>query len=325
MQYTLASLICAALLLSICLADAQPTAKVFRIGVLRNDTPALFASRNNALRQGLRELGYSDGNNIRFEYRYAEGKRSRMQELAAELVKLNVDIIVVGGGTVSAAKNATARIAIVVGSAGDLVGDGYVASLAKPGGNITGLTDISPDVSGKRLELLKQIIPRAQRLAVVFHGKTAADENEVKQTEVAASELSVKIQRVVLDDPPEFSKLSSAIAREQANGLIFIQGGGSLRYRKELSLLAIKLRLPSICETAIWTEDGCLMNYGPDLLNLWRRAATYVDKILKGANPAELPVEQPTKFELVINLNTAKQIGLRIPPNLLARANKVIK
>jgi putative ABC transport system substrate-binding protein len=312
------------MLFSIGLAEAQPRAKVYRIGVLRNDTPALFASRNNALRQGLRELGYSEGNNIRYEYRYAEGQRSRIPELAAELVKLNVDVLVVGGGTVAAAKNATTSIPIVVGSAGDLVGDGYVATLAKPGANITGLTDISPDVSGKRLELLKQSIPRARRLAVVFH-RSPGDENEVKQTEIAASELGLKIQRVALDEPAEFSKVSSEIVKEQANGVIFIQSGGTMRHRKELSLLAIKLRLPSICETAVWTEDGCLMNYGPDLLHLWRRAAIYVDKILKGAKPADLPVEQPTKFEFMINLKTAKRIGLTIPPNVLARADKVIK
>jgi len=306
-------------------AQAQQQAgKVPRIGVLRNDTPALFASRNEAFRQGLRKLGYVEGENIRFEYRYADGNRNRLPELAAELVSLKVDVIVVGGGTIAVAKKATITIPIVVGSAGDLVGGGWVASLANPGGNVTGSTDISPDVSGKRLELLKEVLPKASRVAVLFGG-SESDLDEVKQTEIVARHLGVKVQRVKARNRNEFADAYAMMIKQQANAVIFIQGGDTLPHRKELSELAMKHRLPSMCETSPWTEDGCLMNYGPDLLHLWRRAATFVDKILKGRTPADLPVEQPMKFEFIINLKAAKQIGLTVPPNVLVRAQKVIR
>ncbi len=306
-------------------ANAQQHLKTMpRIAVLRNDTPALFASRNEAFRLGLRELGYVDGENIRFEYQYADGKPTRLPELAAELVNLKVDVIVVGGGTVAAAQKATTTIPIVVGSAGDLVGSGWVESLAKPGGNITGSTDISPDVSGKRLEILKEVVPKAARVAVIFY-QGRSDEDEVKQTEIAARHLGVKIQRVKVLNRNEFADAYAMMIKQRADAVILIQGGWTLPHRKELSELATKHRLPSMCETSVWTEDGCLMNYGPDLLHLWRRAATFIDKILKGRKPTDLPVEQPTKFEFIVNLKTAKQIGLTIPPNVLVRADKVIR
>jgi putative ABC transport system substrate-binding protein len=271
----------------------------------------------------LRELGYVEGKNIFIEYRYAETNLNHLPKLAVELIDLKVDVIVVGGGATRVAKNATSTIPIVVGSAGDLVGGGLVASLAKPGGNVTGSTDISPDVSGKRLELLKEVFPKATRVAVLFYGGEA-DLDEVRQTEIAAGHLGVKVQRVKARNRNEFADAYAMMIKLQANAVILIQGSGTLFHRKELSGLAVKHRLPSMCETSVWTEDGCLMNYGPDLLYLWRRAASYVDKILKGAKPADLPVEQPTKFELVINLKTAKEIGLTIPPNVLARADRVI-
>jgi putative ABC transport system substrate-binding protein len=315
-----------AVLLALCVpADAQQPTKIPRIGVLRNDTPPTFAARNQAFRQGLRELGYVEGESVSIEYRYAETKLDRLPQLAAELVSLKVDVIVVGGGAATrVAKNATSTIPIVVGSAGNLVGDGLVASLAKPGGNITGSTDISPDVSGKRLEILKEVLPKATRVAVVFSG-SESDLDEVNQTEIAARKLGVKVQRVKARNRNEFADIYAMMMKQQANAVIVIQGGGNLAHRKSLSELAMKHRLPSMCETSLWTEDGCLMNYGPDLLYLWRRAATYVDKILKGRKPADLPVEQPKKFEFVINLKAAKQIGLTIPPNVLARADRVIR
>jgi putative tryptophan/tyrosine transport system substrate-binding protein len=305
-------------------AGAQQSKKVHLIGILRNDTPTLFASRNQALRQGLHELGYVDGENIRFEYRYAERNLNRLPELAAELVGLKVDVIVVGGGTTSVARKATTTIPIVVGSAGDLVGGGHVASLARPGGNVTGSTDISPDLSGKRREVLRDILPKAARVAVLSSG-SKSDLDEVRQTEAAAPHLGLKVNGITVRNRNEFAGAYEKINKQQANAIIFIQSGETLPHRKELSELAARHRLPSMCETSVWTEDGCMMNYGPDLLYLWRRAATYVDKILKGAKPGELPVEQPTKFEMVINLQSAKRIGVTIPPNVLARADRVIK
>jgi putative ABC transport system substrate-binding protein len=303
----------------------QPPKKVARIGVLRNDSPSTFASRNQAFRQGLRELGYVEGENIQLEYRYADTKLDRLPQLAAELVRQKVDVIVVGGsGATRAAKQVTGRIPIVVGSAGDLVGAGLVASLSKPGGNITGSTDISPDVSGKRLELIREVIPNSSRVAVVFYGNEG-DWDEVRATEIAARPLDVKVQRTKVSERNEFDNAFARMTKQQSHAAIFIQGTGIFFHRKELMELALKYRLPTMCETSLWTEDGCLMNYGPDLFYLWRRAATYVDKILKGAKPADLPVEQPTKFELVINLKTAKQIGVTIPPGVLARADKVIR
>ncbi len=317
-------LLASVFLTTVSLAQAQQAGKVPRIGVLRNDTPALFASRNEAFRSGIRELGYVDGQNLRLEYRYADGKPDRLPELAAELVNLKVDVIVVGGGSLRAAQKATTTIPIVVGGANDLVGDGWVESLAKPGGNITGSTTISPDVSGKRLEILKEVLLKAVRVAVFFAG-SKSDLAEVKQTEIAARHFGVRIQRVKIENRNEFADAYAMMIKQKADAVIFIQGGGTLPHRKELSELAMKHRLPSMCETSVWTEDGCLMNYGPELLHLWRRAATFVDKILKGRTPADLPVEQPMKWEFIVNLKTAKQIGLTIPPNVLVRAQKVIR
>jgi putative ABC transport system substrate-binding protein len=273
----------------------------------------------------LRELGYVEGKNIVIEYRYADGKLERLPELAAELIGLKVDIIVVGGtSATSAAKQATGKIPIVVGSAGDLVGAGLVASLARPGGNVTGSTGIAPDLSGKRLELLREIVSKASPVAVLFYPNPGSWD-QVRATETAAHGLGVKLQSIQVRDPNEFENAYATMGKQQANAVIIILTSFTNNHRKQLVNLAIKNRLPSVCEQSEWINDGCLISYGPDGLYPFRRAATYVDKILKGAKPAHLPVEQPTKFELVINLKAAKQIGLTIPPNVLARADRVIR
>jgi putative ABC transport system substrate-binding protein len=277
-------------------------------------------------RTGLRELGYREGENIFLEYRYAEGSRGRLKNLASELVQLQVDVILTSGTqTTSAAKQATSTIPIVVGGAGDLVGTGLVASLARPGGNVTGSTAISPDLSGKRLELLKEVVPKASRVAVLLHPGTGTDSDEVKQTKSAAQSLKVKIQTVEVREPREFQAAYAAIKRENADALILIQSGFTSSHRKQLAELGTKGRLPTMCESARWAEAGCLMSYGPDLTYQYRRAAVFVDKILKGTKPADLPVEQPMKFELIFNLKTATQIGATIPQSVLFRASRVIK
>jgi putative ABC transport system substrate-binding protein len=268
-----------------------------------------------------------EGKTILIEYRFAEQKLERLSDLAAELVRLKVDIIVVSGGRATAAvKNATATIPIVVTGAGDLVGAGLVASLAKPGENITGSTTSSADASGKRLELLREVVPKATRVAVLWHPNPGTtDWDEVKETETAARQLGVKVQPVEVRDPKEFESAYAVMTKQQAKAVIFIRGAFTSVHHKRLVELALKHRLPSMCEPAEWARNGCLMSYGSDELYGSRLAATYVDKILKGRKPADLPVERPKKFELVVNLKTAKQIGIMIPPEVLARANRVIK
>jgi putative ABC transport system substrate-binding protein len=308
-------------------AGAQQTNKVPRIGVLRSGSPASTASELDAFRQGLRELGYEEGKNIITDYRYAEGKSERWPALAGELVRLKVDILVVGGtGVTAATRQVTSTIPIVAGTAGDLVRAGLVTSLARPGGNITGSTEISPDLAGKRLELLKEAVPKVIRVAVVVGtAPGSTDRDDMREMETPARKLGVNIRPVELRDPNDFQDAYAAMTKQQVNAVVFLRGSFTLFHRKKLTELAVKSRLPSMCEGHDFAYDGCLLAYGPDLLYHWRRAAVFVDKILKGAKPADLPVEQPTKFELVINLKTAKQIGLTIPPNVLARADKVIK
>ena len=312
--------------LDIC-AQAQAPKNYPRVGMLITGSASTHKDRIEAFHQGLRDLGYVEGKNIVIEYRYAEGRNDRYSDLAAEMVGAKPDVIVVGStGFTRAAKQATSTIPIVVGGAGDLVGTGLVASLAKPGGNITGSTETSPDLSGKRLELLKEVIPKASRVAVFWANfPGTSDEDEVRQTEFAARSLGVKTQSVGVQDSKEFAGAYKEMIKQRANALIIIQGSLTNFHRRRVAELAIKNRLPTMCENSSWAEEGCVISYGPNQLYEWRRAATYVDKILKGAKPADLPVEQPTKFELVINLKTAKQIGLTIPPNVLARADKVIK
>jgi putative ABC transport system substrate-binding protein len=257
----------------------------------------------------------------------AEGKRDRLPDLVEEMVRLRPDVIVVASTSFSRAlKEATTTIPIVVATAGDLVGTGLVASLARPGGNVTGLTDISSDLSGKRLELLKEAVPKALRVAVFWYTFPGSqDEDEVKQTQVIASSLGIKIQLLGVQGTNEFQGAFAAMKKENASALVIIQGSFTNFHRRQLVELAAKNRLPTMCEQATWTEDGCLLSYGNDPHYNWSRAAVYVDKILKGTKPADIPVEQPMKFEFVVNLKTAKQLGLTIPPNVLARADKVIK
>jgi putative ABC transport system substrate-binding protein len=319
------------MLLALCsFAQAQQSKNVPRIGYLRQGSPNSAKLEDEAFRQGLRDLGYVEGKTILIEYRYAEGKIERVPDLAMELVGLKVDAIVTGGTRAArAAKQATSTIPIVVGSADDLVRAGLVASLAKPGGNVTGSTGIAPDLSGKRLERLKEAIPKASKVAVVWYPSKeagqAGDAAEVEETETAARQLGVKLQLVPVRDPREFQAAYTEMTKQHANAVIIIQGAFTLTHRTRFAELAVKHRLPSMCEQAAWTTDGCLMSYGRDQLAQWRRAAYFVDKILKGANPVDLPVEQPMKFEFVVNLKVAKQIGLTIPPNVLVRADKVIK
>ena len=306
------------------IADAQQPGNFHRIGMLVSGSVATHGHRIDAFRQGLRDLGYVEGKNITIEYRYGEGKRERFANLAAEVVSLKPDVIYVSStGFTQAAKKATSTIPIV-SIGGDLVGDGLVASLARPGGNITGSTNISPDVSGKRLELLKEAAPNISRVAVLYDPR-GGDVNEAKETQSAAQPVGVTIYPVQAQAPEEFTGAFAAMKRENANALVIIQGSLNNSHIKELAGLAAKNRLPSIGESPDYAYNGCMMSYGPNLDDLWYRGAIFVDKILKGRKPADLPVEQPTRFDFVINLKTAKQIGLTIPPNLLYRADKVIK
>jgi putative tryptophan/tyrosine transport system substrate-binding protein len=259
------------------------------------------------------------------EYRFAEGKFDRLPDLAAELVRLEVSMIVTTStSTLIAAKQATGKVPIIAATSGDLVGTGLVASLARPGGNVTGLTAISPDLSGKRLELLKEIVPKASRIAVLWN-PSPWDQEEVRQTEIAAQALGVKVQSLQVRHADDFQSAYAKMTREGARAIIIIQGPFTAFHRKEIMELATKNRLPSMCDGPEWTDNECVISYGPNRSDLYRRAATYVDKILKGVKPADLPVEQPKKFEFIINLKAAKQIGLTIPQSVLFRADKVIK
>jgi putative ABC transport system substrate-binding protein len=308
------------------LAHAQQAKKVPRIGFLATVSPSTILARVEAFRQGLRELGYVEGKNIVIEYRYAEGKLDRLSELAAELVRLKVDVIVTAGPVPTrAAKEVTVTIPIVMGFDDDPVGSGFVASLARPGGNITGLSTLSPEISGKQLELLKEIIPKLSRVAVLGTSTRPGNAQELREVELAAGALGVKLQYVDVLSPKDIEPAFQAARKGRADALLVLGSPVLISYRKQLVDLAVKNRLPAIYNRSEFVEDGGLMTYGVSVTDLFRRAATYVDKILKGAKPADLPIEQARKFELVINLKAAKQIGLTIPPNVLARADKVIK
>jgi len=313
------------LLAPISLARAQQT-KVPRVGLLGGGSAAANASRIEAFRQGLRNLGYVEEKNIVIEKRWADGKIDRLPTLARELVQLNVDIIVSAGPTVTrAAKEANVRIPIVMGFDDDPVGSGFVASLARPGGNITGLSTLSPDLSGKQLELLKEIVPKLSRVAVLGSLAHPGTAQTLKEMELAAGAFGVKLQYLDLLGPEDLKTAFGAARKSRSDAVLVLTSVVTNSNRKQIVELASKSRLPAIYYTAEWVEAGGLLTYGASFPDLFRRAATYVDKILKGAKPADLPVEQPRKFELVINLNAAKQIGLTIPPNVLARADRVIK
>ena len=306
-------------------AAAQQLKKVPRIGFLTASSASSQASRLDAFRQGLRELGYVEGKNIVIEYRYAEGL-DRLPALAAELVRLKVDIIVTGGAAgTRTAKAATATIPIVMTQDPDPVGSGFVASLARPGGNITGLSTLAPDLSGKQLELLKEIVPKLSRVAVLGDSNFPGNAEARREAELAAGAFKVQLQYLDVRSHDDIEALFRAASKERPDAILLLSSSLVFSQRTNIAQLASKMRLPVMYYAAEFVEDGGLMCYAASRADSFRRAATYVDKILKGAKPADLPVEQPMKFELVINLKTAKQIGLTIPQSVLYRADKVIK
>ena len=314
------------LLASVHLAWAQQPGKVPRIGVL---PPGPISERVHlweAFRQGLRKLGYVEGQNIILVFPSGEVKPERLPHLAAESVSLKVDVIVAAAiVAVQTAKEATKTIPIVMPVASDAVETGLVASLARPGGNITGLTLISSQLSGKRLELLKEVVPRLSRLAVLSNPTSAAVPPQMRETEVTARALGVQLQPLEVRGPDDFERVFQAATKERAGALITLDDALLFTQRTRIVKLAAKSRLPAIYGFREFVDAGGLMSYAANTSDMYRRAAAFVDKILKGAKPADLPVEQPTKFEFVINLKAAKQIGLTIPPNVLTRGDKVIK
>jgi ABC-type uncharacterized transport system substrate-binding protein len=326
----LSSVLIAVLMLAVAvIVEAQQAKKVPRIGYLSNTDRAGESSRAEAIRLGLRELGYIEGQNIAIEYRYSEGKRDRAPELAAELVRLKVDIIVVAGGEtwIRAAKNATKTIPLVMVALGtDPVKAGLVKSLARPGGNVTGITALGRELGGKRLELLKEAVPKLARVAVLYDPANPGNVLEVKEIlPIAARALKLTILPSEARAADDFEKVFAAMSKERPDGLV-VPGGTLMRSnRKRIAGFALKSRLPSVSSSEEFVDAGGLMSYAADDADSYRRVAIYVDKILKGAKPADLPVEQPTKFELVINLKTAKQIELTIPQRVLGRADRVIK
>jgi putative ABC transport system substrate-binding protein len=311
-------------------AEAQQAAKVPRIGYVSTNLAA-NPHLSEAFRQGLRDLGYVEGRNVVIEYRSAEGKLERLPALAAELVALKVDVIVAASTLAAlAAKQATRTLPIVFAGAGDPAQSGLVTSLARPGGNVTGLSLLAPELVGKRLELLKQAVPGVTRVAVLWQpgGGGLGDRTEkdmLKGAEVAARALGMRLQFVEARGPADIDRAFSEMTRARAGALTVLGSTMFFSEQRRLVDLAAKNRLPAVYGLREYVDAGGLMSYGPNVADLYRRAATYVDKILKGAKPADLPVEQPTKFELVINLKTAKALGLTIPPSLLGRADEVIQ
>jgi putative ABC transport system substrate-binding protein len=307
------------------LTEAQQPKKVPRIGYLGSGA-ASYPARVAAFRQGLRELGYVEGKNILIEWRSPEGKIDRLPAIATELVRLKVDVLVTAGAAdTRAAKEATVTIPIVMAQDPDPVGNGFVTSLARPGGNITGLSSLSADLSGKRLELLKEIVSKLSRAVVLGTSTNAGNAQQLKETERAGETLGIQLQYLDVLAPRDMEPAFRAAGKARADAVLVMRGPMLNSHRTQLVDLAAKHRLPATYPQSEFVEVGGLMSYGVSQNDLTRRAATYVDKILKGAKPADLPVEQPTKFELVINLKAAKQIGLTIPPNVLARADKVIR
>jgi ABC-type uncharacterized transport system substrate-binding protein len=308
-------------------AEAQQQKKIPRIGYLAVNSPSLDRQLVEAFQQGLRRLGWVDGQSITIEYRFAEGKLDRLPALATELVRLKVDVIVSAGGTppALAAKNATATIPIVFISTSDPVASGLVESLARPGGNVTGFSNFYAELSGKGLELLKEIVPKISRVASLWNPANPATKVSLKETEIAARALRVQLQSLEVRGPQDFEVAFSQMTRARADALI-IQADPIFRgERARLAELAAKNRLPTVLPQSVYVEAGGLMSYGPNNPDLYSRAATYVDKILKGTKPVDLPVEQPRKFEFVVNLKTAKALNLTIPQSVLFRADRVIK
>ena len=302
--------------------EAQPAGKVYRIGFLRaGQPPKTFVE---AFQQGLRARGYIEGRNVVIEYRYTDGSFDELSRLAAELVRFNVDVILASGAPAAfAARSATTKVPIVFASVYDPVEIGLVTGLAHPGGNVTGLSQTSADLGGKRLELLKELLPKLKSVAILWHPANLTNLVQKKSVEVAARTLGVDTKSVPVQDPSQFGS-----AFEDARGvdaLVQVDDPLLITYRRQLAELAVRSRLPAIAGLREYVDDGGLMSYGADHPDLYRRAATYIDKILKGAKPADLPIEQPTKFDLVINLKTAKALGLTIPQSLLVRADEIIQ
>ncbi len=307
-------------------AKAQKAKKVFRIGFLSASSLSGVATRTEAFRQGLRELGYVEGKNIVVEYRYAEGKFDRIPDLAAELVRLKVDIIVSAGSAVTVRiKEATGTIPIVMGFDGDPVGSGFVASLARPGGNITGLSTLAPELSGKQLELLKEIFPKLSHLAVLGDSSEPGNAQNLKELERAAKAFGVKLQHLDVVSPKDIEIAFRAASKGRAGAVLVLPSPVTFTQRAKVVELAVKNRLPAIYPFPVFVQAGGLMSYGPSFTDLFRRAATYVDKILKGVKPTDIPVERPQKFDLIINLKTARTLGITIPPLVLYQATRVIK
>ena len=316
----------AVILVSVHLAEAQQPAKIPRIGYLTASSLSVNPARIEAFRQGLRELGYIEGKNIVIEWRSSEGKADRLPALAAELVRLKVDVIVTSGPVATrAAKEATTTIPIVMAQDIDPVGSGFVASLARPGGNITGLSTLRPEISGKQLEILKEVVPRLSRVAVLGRSTSAASAQASKEIELAAGALKVKLQYLDVQNPKDIETAFRAASKGRAEAVLVRGSPIVSSHRTQVADLAVKSGLPAIYADSLFVNAGGLMTYSTSITDLDRRAATYVDKILKGRKPADLPVEQPMKFEFIVNLKAAKQIGLTIPPNVLVRADKVIR
>ncbi len=313
-------------LASVSLAQAQQPAKIPRIGLLGATDLSTNSARIQAFRQGLRELGYVEGKSIIIEYRWAEGKSERLPNLAAELVRSKVDIIVTAGPAVSRpAKESTSTIPIVLAFDNDPVGSGFVASLARPGGNITGLSALLPELSGKRLEILKEVIPTLSRMVVLGTSTQPGTTQALREIELASEAFGVKQQFQDMVGPKDIETAFQAVSKARADAALVLSSAVIFSHRTQVAALAVKGRLPVIFPQNEFVEDGGLMSYAPNYADLFHRAATYVDKILKGAKPADLPIEQPIKFEFIVNLKAAKQIGLTIPPNVLVRADRVIR
>ena len=326
-QHSVFYVVLCAMLFALCsVAEAQQPKKVPHVGYLTVSPLSSNASRNEAFRQGMRELGYVEGKNIVIEWRSGDGKVERKSELVAELVRLRVDVIVTSGPTMTrAAQQATATIPIVMAFDPDPVGNGFIASLARPGRNITGLSSLSPELSGKQLELLKEIVPQLSRVAVLGTSAEPGNAQTLREIELAADAFAVKLRYLEIADSRDIGPAFRAANQEHAGAMLVLQTPFFNPKRKQIAELALQNRLPAIYPQSEWVDDGGLMSYGVSFDALYQRAATYVDKILKGTKPADIPVEQPTKFEFLINLKAAKQIGLTIPPDVLARADKVIR
>ena len=304
---------------------AQQPKKVLRIGLVFAGSSGTDP-RVEAFRQGLRNLGYVEGQKIAIEWRFAAGQEDRLPKLVDELVRLKVDTIVTDGTRATrAAKNATKTIPIVMANDGDPIGDGHVASLARPGGNITGLANFLVGLAGKRLEVLKDAIPGISRVGVIWNPENSQSVSSFKETQIAALALGLKLQSLEVRGPDSFEAAFQAATKGRASALTVLSDAFMFAHRTRILELAVKQKLPTMYTQSLWVEAGGLMSYGTDFTDLWRRAAIYVDKILKGTKPADLPVEQPIKFELVINLKTAKRMGVTIPQSVLYRADKVIK